>query len=203
MAKTIAVVGAGPGVGLAVAQRFGRAGYKVALISRDAAKLDALAGQLKGEGIEAAGSPADILDRPALIAALGQAASKFGGIDVLEYGPTPTMDKLRTPTAIDVENEQYQLDLTVLGAIAAVRAVLPAMLDKKAGALLFTTAASAMYPVTFTGSFGVAAGAALNYARVLFQELAPQGIYAGIVAITGIVCPKARKRGRTHPACRY
>jgi NADP-dependent 3-hydroxy acid dehydrogenase YdfG len=190
--KTIAVVGVGPGVGLAVAERFGREGFRVALLSRQAAALDGYAKVLKARGIDAAAFPADVLDRPGLAKALEAAARHFGTIDVLEYGVTPTADTLRTPRAITVENEKFHLDMAVLGAVAAVEAVLPGMLQRKDGGLLFTTAASAQHPVAFSASFGVAAGAALNYARVLFRDLAADGIYAGIVAIAGLVTPFGR-----------
>jgi NADP-dependent 3-hydroxy acid dehydrogenase YdfG len=187
MPKTIAVIGAGPGIGLAIAEHFGREGFNVALLARNAGSLDGLTNKLKAQGVNAAAFPADVMDRPGLVAALQKAIAHFGTIDVLEYGPTPPGDSLRQPTGITIENEQFHLDFSVLGAIAAVHAVLPGMLERKDGGLLFTTAASAQYPVTFTASFGVAAGAALNYARVLNQELAPQGIYAGIVSVAGLV----------------
>jgi NADP-dependent 3-hydroxy acid dehydrogenase YdfG len=195
MAKTIAIVGAGPGVGLAIAERFGQEGFRVALLARNGKKLEELVAVLRGKGIEAAAFPADVLDRPALVAALGKAAAHFGSIDVLEYSPTVTADTLRSPRTIDVANEQLHLDLAVLGAIAAVQAVLPGLLARKAGGLLFTTAASAQHPVTFTASFGVAAGAALNYARVLYQDLKADGIYAGIVSIAGLVVQRGQEHG--------
>jgi short-subunit dehydrogenase len=50
MSRTIAIVGAGPGVGLAVAERFGREGFEVALIARDTKKLDDLVSRLKTTG---------------------------------------------------------------------------------------------------------------------------------------------------------
>jgi short-subunit dehydrogenase len=190
MAKTIAVVGVGPGVGMAVAERFGREGFQVALLSRRTGALAGHVEELRTQGVEAAAFQADALDRPGLVRALDAASARFGGIDVLEYGVTPTADSLRTPRNITVDNEQFQLDLSVLGAVAAVQAVLPGMLERKAGALLFTTAASAQHPIPFTASFGVAAGAALNYARLLFQDLAADGVYAGIVAIAGLVVPR-------------
>lgn len=197
MPRTIAIVGAGPGVGFAVAERFGRERFRVALIARNATRLNALVEQLQAKHVEAAAFPADVRDRPALTRALQGAASRLGSIDVLEYQPTATPETLRTAKAMDVENEQYHLDLAVLGAITAVQAVLPGMLERKSGSLLFTTAASAQYPVPFTASFGVAAGAARNYARVLHQELAADGIYAGIVAIAGIVVQRGEE---THPS---
>ncbi|ODT21686.1 MAG: hypothetical protein ABS35_16685 [Kaistia sp. SCN 65-12] len=186
MSKTIAIVGAGPGVGQAIAERFGRDGFRVALLARNAERLETMAQGLAGKGIiETRAFAADMLDRPGLVRALETAAAELGPIDVLVYSPSGTPDGLLTPRQLTVEIEQRSLDVAVLGAIAAVNVVLPAM--PKGGALLFTTAVSAQYPVTFTANFGVAAGAALNYARVLHQDLKPDGIHAGIVSIAGIV----------------
>jgi NADP-dependent 3-hydroxy acid dehydrogenase YdfG len=196
MSKTIIIVGAGPGVGLAVAERFGAEGFRVGLVARNPASLAGLVEELKANGIEAAGFAADVMDRSGLVKAIGEAEARFGAIDVLEYGPKPTVPlTTMTPRNIDVDNEAQHLGLSVLGAVAAVRAVLPGMLARKSGALLFTTAASAQYPVPFTASFGVAAGATLNYARVLNQDLKVDGIYAGIVSVAGLVVPKGQETG--------
>jgi NADP-dependent 3-hydroxy acid dehydrogenase YdfG len=192
MKKTIAVVGAGPGIGMAVAQRFGREGFNVALIARNSEALQSLVRKLEETSVEAAAFQADVLDRPGLISALEKVTARFGSIDVLEYGPTPPFDSMRGPRDLDIENEQYHLDLQVLGAIAAVRTVLPGMLANKAGSLLFTTAASAQYPTAVTASFGVAAGALLNYVRLLHKDLAPTGVYAGMVSIAGLVVPPGK-----------
>jgi NADP-dependent 3-hydroxy acid dehydrogenase YdfG len=198
MSKTIAIVGAGPGVGQAVARRFGSRGFKVALLARKREKLDKLVERLKTENIEAAGFTADLRNRPTLEAALGQAIGHFGSIDVLEYSPAPEMPgTVMTATAMDVENELYQLDVGVLGAIAAVRTVLPKMLERKDGAILLTTAASALHPLAITASFGVAAGATLNYGRVLNQELAQHNVYAGVVMISGLVVERGEAGGRS------
>lgn len=169
MSKTIAIVGAGPGVGLAVAERFGRAGFKVALLARNAERLDTMVQGLAGQGIEAKAFVADMLDRASLVQALAAAATALGPIEVLVYSPSGTPEGLVTSRHLTAESEQRSLDVAVLGAIAAVNAVLPTM--SKGGALLFTTAASAQYPVASTANFGVAAGAARNYAHVLNQDL--------------------------------
>jgi NADP-dependent 3-hydroxy acid dehydrogenase YdfG len=84
---SIAIVGAGPGMGLAIARTFGSKGFDVALIARNRANLDDLVAQLGADGITAAAFPADVLDRDALTQALNDATARFGGIDVLEYSP--------------------------------------------------------------------------------------------------------------------
>ncbi len=58
------IIGAGPNLGAAVARRFGREGMPVGLIARNRDKLDALAGDLRGEGITADVETADIRDAP-------------------------------------------------------------------------------------------------------------------------------------------
>src|SRR5437867_3029729 len=80
----IAIVGAGPGLGLSIAKVFGGQGFGVALVSRSKDKLEALVAQLAASGVTAAAFPADVADRPALTAALEQAAARFGAVDVLD-----------------------------------------------------------------------------------------------------------------------
>ena len=84
---TIAVVGAGPGMGLSIARTFGSRGFDVALLSRSQDNLDAHGAALAADGITAKGFPADVLDTDSLTGALETAAAHFGRIDVLEYSP--------------------------------------------------------------------------------------------------------------------
>jgi NADP-dependent 3-hydroxy acid dehydrogenase YdfG len=187
VAKTIAIVGAGPGIGMAVARKFGREGFNVALIARSTDKLEEYVQELKDASIEAAAFTADVTDRAALEQALAKVKDTFGAIDVLEYSPTPPFDRIATPSATTVDNAQYQFDVNVLGAIAAVQAVLPGMRERKDGALLFTTAGSATDPLPMTANFAIAASGVRSYTRTLNQELKGEGVFAGMVEIGGFV----------------
>ena len=89
---TLAIVGAGPGLGAAVARRFGREGFAVALLSRDQEKLDSLAADLGNDGIVARGYAADVRDPATLEAALERAAADLGPVTVLQYSPLPSRD---------------------------------------------------------------------------------------------------------------
>ncbi|MEV4893258.1 SDR family NAD(P)-dependent oxidoreductase, partial [Nonomuraea sp. NPDC055795] len=81
MAKTLVVVGAGPGLGMGVARAFGRAGFRVGLIARTPEKLDALVAELTGLGIGAAAFPADIRDRDALAYSPAELDTELSWID--------------------------------------------------------------------------------------------------------------------------
>ncbi|MEV4969622.1 SDR family NAD(P)-dependent oxidoreductase [Streptomyces scopuliridis] len=78
---------AGPGLGRAIARRFGAAGHSVALISRDGEKLRGLADSLAAEGVAARAYPADVTDETGLTSALNRAAEELGRIGVLSYSP--------------------------------------------------------------------------------------------------------------------
>ncbi|WP_410611152.1 SDR family NAD(P)-dependent oxidoreductase [Amycolatopsis sp. lyj-109] len=183
--SSIAIVGAGPGLGLAVARTFGSRGFDVALISRNRAKLDELAGLLKAEGITAEAFPADVLDRDALTQALKDAATHFGGIDVLEYSPVGGAGSttLTVPTEIEPFHVQHEIEFQLYGAIAATRAVLPAMREAGAGTLLYTTGAGSIDPVPQVGNVNAAAAALRNWVINLHKELDGTGVQAAHVGI--------------------
>jgi NADP-dependent 3-hydroxy acid dehydrogenase YdfG len=183
--STIAIVGAGPGLGLAIARNFGSKGFDVALIARHRANLDGLANQLESDGVNSASFTADVVDRAALAQALSDAAWHFGGIDVLEYSPVGTLEttKLTTPSATSPEDIQPQIDLQLYGAIAATQAVLPAMREAGTGTLLYTTGAGSVDPVPMVGNVNAAAAALRNWAVNLHKELTDTGVYAVHVAI--------------------
>ncbi|WP_210582275.1 SDR family oxidoreductase [Streptomyces sp. GESEQ-4] len=182
---SIAIIGAGPQLGLAIARTFGSRGFDVALISRNPGKLDTLVGTLTAEGISAAAFPADVLDRDALTRGLQDAAARFGGIDVLEYSPVGGFDStvLTTPSTTEPAHVQHEMEFLLYGAIAATRTVLPAMREAGAGTLLYTTGGGSVDPVPQVGNVNAAAAALRNWVINLHKELADTGIQAAHVAI--------------------
>ena len=182
---SIAIVGAGPQLGLAIARTFGSHGLDVALISRNRDKLDDLVGKLTAEGITAAAFPADVLDRDALTQALKDAATRFGGIDVLEYSPVGTFGTtvLTAPAATEPSHVEHEMNFQLYGAITATKAVLPAMRETGAGTLLYTTGAGSIEPVPQVANVNAAAAALRNWAINLHKELAGTGIQAAHVGI--------------------
>lgn len=187
---TIAIVGAGPGLGLSIAKVFGRNGFAVALVSRTQEKLDGLATELGESGIDAAGFAADVMDRPTLATAFARVKQRFGAVDVLEYSPAPHNPvpgiTMAGPLDVTVDNVQPQLDYYLYGGIAAAQQVLPGMIERGTGTLLFTTGASSVDPLVAPAEFSnVAIGAAAlrTWVLKLHQVLAGKGVYAAHVPL--------------------
>jgi short-subunit dehydrogenase len=181
--KTLAIIGAGRGLGMAIAKKFGQHGFQVALVARNKEKLNQLVAELTQAGIKAAAFQADILKNVELDSAFTAIKEKYGVVDVLEYSPISGIDAVAGSLNLTEEDTLYQFRLNVLGAITSVRQVLPEMLKNQSGALLFTTGASAIHPVSMMGNVGIAMAGLRNYVLNLNNELKDKGIYAGHLSI--------------------
>ncbi|MFE6667508.1 SDR family NAD(P)-dependent oxidoreductase [Streptomyces sp. NPDC057697] len=188
MAKTLVVVGAGPGLGMGVARAFGRHGFRVGLIARTQEKLELLVAELAQLGVTAAAFPADVRDPGSLTAALAAAEGVLGPIDVLEFGPSPT-GPITHAAATTVDSATAQFELHIRGAVAAVRYVLPEMRARGNGTLLLTTGVSSVIPAPFLANVGLAMAGLRNWAHALHTELGPEGIYVGTVTIASGIVP--------------
>jgi NADP-dependent 3-hydroxy acid dehydrogenase YdfG len=187
--STIIIIGAGPNLGLAVARRFGREGFAVGLVSRTQSKLDELASQLQADGITAAGAAADIRDPAALQAAIGALADRLGPVEVLEYSPLPAPEFMKPILETTVEDLRGPLEFSVLGAVAAALSVIGPMREAGRGTILYTTGGAAIKPYPQRAGVGVSFAAEVAYARMLREQLAPEGIHVAHTAIAGRIAP--------------
>ena len=180
----IAIVGAGPGMGLSIAKLFGGHGFEVALVARDAAKLDTLVTDLKTHGVSAAAFTADVTDRPSLVAAFEQITKVLGPVDVLEYSPATREVDMAGPLDVTPDNLQPQIEYYLYGAVTAAAQELPAMREAGTGTLLFTTGGGSINPHPAMGNINAAAAALRNWVLNLHQVLDGTGVYAAHVAIS-------------------
>lgn len=177
MKKTLVIIGAGKGLGLSIAKRFGRENFQVALVARNEKKLQDMVQELGEAGIQSSFYIADIYRKAEIVAALKQIQDVYGQIDVLEFSPTPGKYPPTAITALKEENARDSFEAYVISAIRVVEAVLPQMNEAKKGALLFTTGLSSMYSIPMLGNIGIALSGLRNYLGNLHIELAPKGIF--------------------------
>lgn len=191
---TIAVIGAGPGLGAAVARRFGREGYDVALISRDRERADALAADVTGEGISARGFAADVRDPKALEAALDAATATLGPIEVLQYSPVPHRDFMRPVLETGPADLVGPIEFSVYGPVAAVRQVLPGMRALGRGTILFVNGGTAVVPHPERAGTSIAFAAESAYGHLLHDTLAADGIHVAQLIIPGAIIPGHQRK---------
>ncbi|MFG2281752.1 SDR family NAD(P)-dependent oxidoreductase [Streptomyces asoensis] len=188
---TFALIGAGPGLGSATARRFGAAGHTVALIARDAEKLDGLTAALARDDVQARGYTADVLDIESLTAALYAAAADLGSIEILQYSPVPRADFMKPVLDTSADDLDAPLAFSVKGPVTAVNAVLPGMRELGRGTLLFVNGSSAVRPNPKVAGTSIAFAAESAYARMLHDTLAPENIHAAQLIIPGAIRPDA------------
>jgi NADP-dependent 3-hydroxy acid dehydrogenase YdfG len=184
--NTIAIVGAGKGLGAAVARRFGREGFAVALLARDQDRVDALASELEADGVTAQGFTADVRDRPSLTAAL-DAAAQLGPIEVLQYSPVPHRDFLRPVLETTPEQLVGAVEFSILGPIAAVHQVLPDMRLLGRGTILFVNGGSAVRPNAGYAGTSIAFAGESAFAQMLHDTVAADGVHVCQLIIPGAI----------------
>lgn len=188
---TAVVIGVGPGLGMSMAHRFGREGYDVALVSRSDTRHAGYVSSLADKGIKAQAFAADVHDRDLLLSTLDQ----IGAVDLLYYGPgAMDLDAPRPgPITEAISDEVREAMAGVYPAVDVVGRVLPGMLERGTGGLLFAGGLSAVQPIPFLGALAVSSAALRNYVVTLNAGLVDTGVYAGTLTIGGLV-----ERGDIH-----
>jgi short-subunit dehydrogenase len=182
-----AIVGAGPGVSLAVARRFGREGFSLALLARGAEKLQAHAAALREMGFEARAFPADAADSASVQQAFTEINAQMGEPDVLIYNAAAMHEGL--PSELPVSTLMDDFRINVAGALLCAQQVIPAMRARQRGTILLTGGGLALHPMARLASLALGKAALRNLGYSLSEELEPHGIHVASVTITGFVRP--------------
>lgn len=181
----IAIIGAGPGLGAAVARKFGREGFSIALISRNQQKLDTMATELTTAGFTAGAYAADVREPASLEAALASAAAELGPITALQYSPLPSRDYLKPVLDLTPELALEALQFSALGLIHAALAVLPAMREAGTGSIILINGGTSVKARAGFAGTSVAFPAESAYGEMLHDALEAEGIRVKQLVIPG------------------
>ncbi|WP_298255112.1 SDR family NAD(P)-dependent oxidoreductase [uncultured Arthrobacter sp.] len=184
---TLAIIGAGRGLGAAVARRFGAEGFSIALISRNQGRLDALADDLGKEGVHARGFVADVRSPESIAAALEAATETLGPIEVLQYSPLPQKDFMRPVLETTPADLKGPIEFSIYGPVAAVHQVVPGMrfLGENRGTILFVNGGSAVKPGRSVTGTSVAFAGQAAYVQLLNEVLGEEGIQVSQLIVGG------------------
>jgi len=180
-APLILVLGAGPGLGLSVARRFGAEGYAAALVGGSAEQMQPLVETLAAEGIAATAHGVTLTDPDDVRRVVTEIGEQAGRIDVLHFNPSAW--RQIDPMHLTVAELFEDLGVGVAPLLPAVQAARPFL---AAGArVLATGSAAADKPWNEAASLGVQKAAVRNLVTSLDATLSGRGIRAVAVQING------------------
>ncbi|MEV0089563.1 SDR family NAD(P)-dependent oxidoreductase [Saccharopolyspora sp. NPDC050642] len=185
----IAIVGAGKGLGAAIARRFGSEGFAVALISRNQEHVDAVAAELAAEGVTARGYTANVRHPDSLSKALDQAGQDLGPVEVLMYSPLPQKEFLRPVLETTPADLTGAVEFSIYGPVTAVHQVLQGMRFLGRGTVLFVNGGSAARPNPKVAGTSIAFAGETAYGQMIHDTLAADNIHVGQLIIPGAISP--------------
>ena len=183
------IIGMGPGLSAALAQRFAAGGYVIAGFARSPEKSAALAAEMAEQGHKLDLRAVDAGDFAALASAVRAVEDQLGPVEVLvynAYSATPAV-----PSQIPLDALVADFRVNVGGALAAAQAVLPAMQARGKGSILLTGGGLALDPTGWLPAASLAVGKAgiRNLAQSLHKEMEDSPIRVGTVTVTGQILP--------------
>lgn len=172
--KVAIVTGASLGIGRATALALAEQGACVALASRNGEALSALAEELKRQGRQVLVIPTDVTQREEVEALVREVVAQWGRVDILisnagEYIRAPITD-------LDPATIQRSLDVNFFGGVYCVKAVLPHMLARKSGHIVFVTSMDGKIGLPPDAPYVSAKFALTGFCEVLRQEVRGSGI---------------------------
>jgi NAD(P)-dependent dehydrogenase (short-subunit alcohol dehydrogenase family) len=173
------VAGASAGIGEATALELAKRGFPVALGARRVEKLDDLVGKINADGGEAVGFHLDVTDPNSVKSFVAQSVDALGEIEVLVAGAGDTyFGKLADITTEDFNS---QLQIHLVGANRLASAVLPGMIERQRGDLIFVGSDVALRQRPHMGAYGAAKAALVAMVTNYQMELEGTGVRASIV----------------------
>ena len=179
--KTAVITGGSRGIGAATAAAFAANGAAVAVVGRDKAALEAVAGGITQHGGRAMWVTADCTVPAELAGVAATVTARFGPADILAAFaggngmPVPT--ERETP---DHWREIIETDLNSM--FYTVRAFLPAMLERGSGVIITMSSAAARQPAQSAAAYAAAKAGVIAFTRHLANEMAPRGVRVNCIA---------------------
>ena len=178
--KVCLVTGVGPGTGAACVRRFAGE-YQVAMMARNADRLDDLASEIEN----AHAYPCDVTDHEALLAQIEAIRRDLSDPHVLVHNAVGGAFGNFLEIDPDVLEQNFQVNTMALLHLG--RALAPAMIDRGEGSIVVTANTSAFRGVAHFAGFAPTKAAQRILAESMARTLGPQGVHVSLVAIDAVI----------------
>lgn len=179
------VVGAGPGIGAAVARSFVAAGMSLGLIARTRRSLDAVTSSLPAGSGRVVTREADVTDEAGLRGAVDEVRAELGPPEVVVYNAA--LIRRDSLADLTLAEHLHAYAVNVGGAVVTAATCLPRMAERGAGTMILTSGMPHPLPDALSLSLGKAALRALT--ELLAVQFEPAGVHVAAVTIAGAVAP--------------
>src|SRR5580704_15007875 len=181
--RHLLLVGAGPGLGMAVAHRFASGGYRVTLVARSTDGLGDLASGLADTGAQVHTIAVDASDPESLRTRMAELYDEEGAPGLIVYNAVMgAPDKLLESS---VEHLQTAYAVDVIGAIVLTQVAAPAMRASGSGTIVVTGGGFADNPIPVLATVSLGKAALRSAATMLGADLASDGIRVATLTIEG------------------
>lgn len=181
--RHLLLVGAGPGLGAAVARRFAQGGYRVTLVARSIGGLDRLASDLADTGADVETISVDASDPEDLGARLGAIYRGNGAPGLIVYNAVMGAPDHLLSSSVAHLHTAYAVD--VIGAIVVAQVAAPAMRAAGFGTILMTGGGFADHPIPGLATVSLGKAALRSAATMLGADLMQDGIRVATLTIAG------------------
>lgn len=191
--KVAVVVGVGPRLGRALAVRFAQGGFGVALVARHDESVRAVQAEIEASGGFARAFLADASDEESVRATFRRIDQELGAPEVLLYNAGAF--QVGGILELSAASFEQAWRANCLGGLLSAQAVLPKMLERGRGSIIFSGATaslrgSARFAAVAVGKFGLRA-----LAQSMAREFGPKGIHVAHVVLDGrIDTPNVRAK---------
>ena len=180
--KVAVVTGAASGIGLALAERFARAGLDVVLADVEQSALRAAEQKVAGLGATTLAVPADVSDQAAVDALAAAAVDRFGAVHVVCNNAGVATDA--DPWFGPLSAWSWVLGVNLWGVIHGIRAFLPLLAGQREGHIVNTASAAGLIPAT-QPAYDAAKHAVVAVSEDLYRAVKMAGLPVGV----SVVCP--------------
>ena len=179
--RTAVVVGAGRGIGRAIAETLAAAGADLVLASRTGSELDECVLACRANGGQAKAVPSDVADPSQAHSLIASAVGSLGRIDVLvissgAYGPIGPIEEN------DPDEWKRAVEINLFGPLYLAQAVVPHMRAQGAGKIIILAGGGATSPLPLFSAYAASKAALVRLAETLAQELRDSNVQVNAIA---------------------
>ena len=179
--SVVVITGSSSGIGAAAAGQLAGRGATVCLLARRTEELDAVVADITAAGGDAHAYPVDLTDGDAAVAVAERILADHGRVDVLINNAGRSIRRPIRESLDRVHDHERVMAVNYLGAIRITHALLPSMIERRRGHVVFSSTMSTQLPIPLFSAYLASKSALESYARSLMAELGSSGITTTIV----------------------